>query len=401
MLPRFDPHDQDLDRSPHVIYARYRRHDPVHWGRPFKVGGAGCWYLFRHEHVVSMLKDRRFRRNSVSNGRPAAVDGFAALSDRLLLSLDPPDHGRLRSLVAHAFAPSAVQSLRVVAVETADRLLEKLQAAHCFDVIDDYAAPLSMSVIAALVGLAPDDVDPRLAVWISQFGGGFDLRKDTAVMEDASTAAISMLGYFDNVVATHARSRPGLLNVLITARDTGLLKHEELLSLCVQIVFAGYGTTVAQIGNIVADLWTHPEQRAVLQAHPEMLSGAVNESLRLHGSVQSAAARKPVEDVMLGGVRIAAGQPVIAFVGSANRDELVFERPDEFDITRDTRAAVTFGAGMHYCLGARLARLKCEVAVDALLRRLPHLALAERRPPNRNTNIVLPSLGHLMVVTAA
>ena len=407
VLPRFDPHDQGLRHDPYAVYAAYRRTDPVHWGQPFKVGGAGCWYLFRHDHVVTMLKDRRFRRKSLPDNllgtTPVSGEsgGFAELSGRLLLSLDPPDHGRLRSLVVPAFAPSEIECYRSVAIEAADRLIDKLEATGGFDVIDDYAAPLSMALICAVLGLAADEVHPDLPAWISQFGDGFDLRKEPAAMEKASAAAASMLRYFDAVVAGHGRSRPGLISALIAAREAHQLTQEELLVLCVQIMFAGHGTTVAQVGNMVADLWTHPDQLAMLRAHPELMAGAVNESLRFDGSVQSAAARKSIEDVVLGGVRIRAGEPVIAFVGAANRDPAVFEEPDRFDITRDTGPAVMFGGGIHYCIGTRLTRLECEIAVAALMRRLPNLELAERWSLHRYANVVLPGLSHLRAVTAA
>lgn len=405
-LLRFDPHHEGMRDDPYAVYAFYRRNDPVHWGLPFKVGSAGCWYLFRHDHIASLLKDRRFQRKWTPNGATAPAPlsdnhaGFAQLTDRLLLSLDPPDHGRLRSLVAPAFAPSAIESYRVVAAQAAERLIDNLAVSTGFDVVDDYAAPLSMTVIGTVLGLAADELDPLLPVWISQYGEGFDLRKEPTAMQRASAAAANMLRYFQAVLASHGRSRPGLVTALTTAHDAGQLTNDEMLALCVQVLFAGHGTTVAQIANMVADLWTHPDQLALLHDRPQLMPHAVNESLRFNGSVQSAAARKPIEDVTLGGVRIRAGESVIGFVGAANRDPQIFEQPDRFDITRDTSAAIMFGGGIHYCLGARLARLECEIAVTTLMHRLPNLTLAKNEPLQRHTNIVLPALGHLNVVTA-
>ncbi|CAM4460788.1 Biotin biosynthesis cytochrome P450 [Mycobacterium basiliense] len=407
VLPRFDPHDEGLRDDPYAVYAKYRQTDPVHWGRSFKPSDDGCWYLFRHNHVASMLRDRRLRRKLVPTG-PITSErisdvrvGFAELSGRLLLSLDPPDHERLRSTVAPAFTPSAIEAYRTVTTETADRLIDELDAGEAFDVIDDYAAPLSMTLIAAILGLTADELHPDLPQWVAEFGGGFDLRKEPATMAGANDAATNMLRYFDAAVAGHDRTRPGLISTLITDRDQGRLTHEELLVLCVQIMFAGHGTTVAQVGNMIADLWTHPDQLALLREHPELMADAVNESLRFNGSVQSTAARKPVEDIVLGGAHIRAGQPLIAFVGAANRDPEVFEEPDRFDITRDHGAAIVFGAGIHYCLGARLARLECQIAVATLMRRLPHLALTESLALHRHSNIVLPALVHLKAVAAA
>ncbi|WP_243703705.1 cytochrome P450 [Mycobacterium marinum] len=407
MLARFDPHDQQLRDDPYAVYATYRQADPVHWGQPFKPGDNGCWYLFRHDHVVAMLRDPRFRRKLVpadplASGRVfGAPRGFAELSGRLLLSLDPPHHGRLRSIVAPTFTHSAIESYRMIAAKAADRLIDGLEEATAFDVIDNYAVPLSMILIAAMLGLTADELHPDLPVWVSRFGDGFDLRKEPAAIARADDAAANMLWFFETAAASHDRLRPGLISALIAAREAGQLTHEELLALCVQLMFAAHGTTVAQIGNMIADLWTRPDQLALLRAHPELMAAAVNESLRFNGSVQSTAARKPIEDVTLGGAHIRAGQPVIAFVGAANRDPKVFEEPDRFDITRARGAAVMFGAGIHYCLGARLARLECQIAVGTLMRRLPRLTLTERTQLHRHTNIVLPALLHLKAVTAA
>ncbi|WP_231608706.1 cytochrome P450 [Mycobacterium shottsii] len=150
-MARFDPHDQQLRDDPYAVYATYRQADPVHWGQPFKPGDNGCWYLFRHDHVVAMLRDPRFRRKLVpadplASGQVfGAPLGFAELSGRLLLSLDPPHHGRLRSIVAPTFTPSAIEAYQMIAAKAADRLIDGLDEVAAFDVIDNYAVPLSMT----------------------------------------------------------------------------------------------------------------------------------------------------------------------------------------------------------------------------------------------------------------
>ncbi|MEU7632104.1 cytochrome P450 [Nocardia sp. NPDC049220] len=404
-LLRFDPHDEGLLDDPYKVYARYRRQDPVHWGLPYSPGGSGCWYLFRHDHVLSVLRDRRFRRRQAPGTRkpdvrvPEEHRGFVELSGRLLLSTDPPDHRRLRSVLAPAFTPIAAESYRAVAVEAADRLIDTLGGLSDFDVIDDYAAPVSMAVICAVLGVAEAEVDSRLPGWIAGFGNGFDLRKQSEMMAQAGAAAAELLRYFDTVIAGHDPARPGLLSVLIAAHEAGRVTREELSVLCVQVVFAAHGTTVAQIGNMVGDLLARPDQLALLRARPELIAGAVNESVRFNGSVQSAAARKPTDDVAVGDTLIRAGQPVIGFVGAANRDPAVFVDPDRFDITRDTTAAIGFGGGIHHCLGAPLARLECEIAVGTLVHRLPGLAVGADHLPQRQANTVLSGLRHLKVVT--
>ncbi|MEV6258816.1 cytochrome P450 [Nocardia sp. NPDC051929] len=305
----------------------------------------------------------------------------------------------MRALLAAGFTPGATQRYRALTAHIASRLIDDaLAAAAAFDVIEDYAVPVSIAVICAVLGIAADEIDPQLPEWISAFGRGFDLRKDPSAMRQAGDAGDKLLEYFDYVVTGHDRSQPGVVSVLLDAYHTGRLTGEELLSLCVQIVFAGHGTTVAQIGNTIFDLLTHDDQLVLLRRYPQLISGAVSESLRFNGSVHSAAARKPIEDVVLGDALVRAGQPVIGFVAAANRDPAVFADPNKFDITRDTTLSIAFGSGIHYCLGARLARLECEIAVSTLVQHLPGLALQEQTPP-RHANIVLPSMRNLLVTT--
>jgi cytochrome P450 len=404
-LPRFSPHDVAVQQRPYSVYAYYRRHDPVHWGEPYAPGRQGCWYLFRHEHVVALLRDRRFQRK-VPGPQPA--DGgtqapeehrqYLEVLDRLLLSTDPPAHRRLRTLVSQAFTARAVQGYRPLVQRVADELIDGLARPARFDLIEEFAVPLSWRVITAVLGL-PRDAIGDLRTWITQFGDGLDLRKEQKVLVAASSGTAKLLEYFAGVLAERRKhSRDDLITALLNARDNNhRLSEDELLAMLVQLIFAGHDTTVGQIGATILNLLDNPKQLAVLQRNPALISAAVSESLRYSGSVHTAAARKPIEDVQLGDKMIRAGQSVIAFIAAANRDPDVFPDPDRFDINRDTTTAVPFGAGIHHCLGASLARLESEAAVATLLRRLPTLERTPRSAPRYRANVVLPGIAHLDV----
>lgn len=404
-LTRFDPHHPSMRDEPYAVYRRYRRDDPVHWGQPYAPGAEGCWYLFRHEHVAAMLRDRRFRRKWSTErtarrirGAPPDQRPFLEVLDRLLLSTDPPEHRRLRTLVASAFARRAVESYRPLVRAVADELIDALPRPAQFDVIERLAVPLSFRVISELLG-APTEAAGDLRTWLTRFSDGLDLRKGPATMAAAGAATIQLLDYFGELVARRRpRPRADLISALIGARDhDDRLSEGELLAMIIQLVFAGHETTVGQIGAAVLGLLDNPDQLEIARGDPGLVPNAVNESLRHSGSVHTAAARKPTEDVRIGGKLIRAGEPVIAFIGAANRDPAVFGDPDRFDIRRDTSEAIPFGAGLHYCLGAPLARLEVEVAVGALLRRFPELEVVPGHPPEYRANIVLPGITRLAV----
>ncbi|WP_064745412.1 cytochrome P450 [Pseudonocardia acaciae] len=404
-LVRFDPRNSHVHSEPYTVYERYRRLDPVHWGLPYAPGAPGCWYLFRHEHVVAFLRDRRFHRKwprHASDDRiahaPARQRPFLEVLDRMLLSTDPPEHRRLRTLVGKAFGQRAVESYRPLVRRLAEDLVDALPRPAEFDVVERLAAPLSFTVICAVLGVPTEHTD-RLRTWSARFSDGLDLRKQPDTMAAAGEATVRLLDYFGELVRQRRREpRDDLVSALVSARDDeDRLSEDELLAMIIQLIFAGHETTVAQIGATVLNLLENPDQLALLRADPGLIGNAVEESLRRTGSAHTAAGRKPSEDVRIGDKLIRAGEPVIAFIAAANRDPDVFDDPHRFDIRRDTSAAVPFGAGVHYCLGAQLARLEAETAVATLFRRLPDLQPVPDRPSVYRDNIVLPGIEHLIV----
>lgn len=380
-LERFNPFLPRFTEDPYSFFSWYRARDPVHWGLPQSPGKPGCWYLFKYDDVSALLRDRRFVRrwppapNVPPKSQPNPQSLFQAVCDRWLFSLDPPDHSRLRSLVNKAFSPRIVVELRPRIQEIADSLLDRL--ADSFDLVNDYAFPLSFTVIGDILGVRPEDTQD-FRMWSMAVGDGINLRQGEEGIERANQGTAALLSYFRELVADRRRQpRADLISNLIEARDAGdKLSEEELLAQCIQLIFAGHETTVNHVGNGVLALLLHPEQLELLRQRPALIDSAINELLRFDSPVQTTAARKPVEDVELGGKLIRAGDPVIAFVSSANRDPAVFPEPDRLDITRSGMPHLAFGSGIHTCLAASLGRTEGAIAIETLIRRRPRLRLS-------------------------
>ncbi|WP_431954383.1 cytochrome P450 family protein [Actinacidiphila sp. bgisy167] len=285
--------------------------------------------------------------------------------------LNPPDHLRIRRLVSQAFTPRRVADLREPVRRTAAELLDAVAPEGRADLIAAYAAPLPIRVICDLLGVVPDDRH--------DFRGWTDalVAPDPARPSAAKEATAAMLAYFGQLIE-HKRARPGddLLSAMIAARDDGdRLSEDELMSLTFLVLFAGYENTVHLIGNAVLALLTHPGQLAALRAEPDRTAAAVEELTRWDGPAPLAIRRFPLEDVRLGGVTIPAGETVLLSLAAANRDPARFPEPDRLDLDRSDTGHLGLGHGIHYCLGAPLARLETEVALRELLPRFPRLAL--------------------------
>lgn len=376
-VPSFDPSAPELIDDPYAAYAEWRERDPVHWSER-----ATSWYLFRHADILAMLRDRRFVRRwpvqqgSASEVVPAAgaLRSFAELTRHWLLGVDPPEHTRLRALAQRSFSPTGVGALRfgirALAGELASRLPER------FDLVDDFAYPFSLRVIARVLGVGDHALDD-LRASSAAINEGIAMGRDPEALARANRGADHQATFFQKLIAER-RSRPAddLLTRLVQERDgNNGLDDRELLATCSLIVWAGHDTTANAIANGIVALSRHPEQWRLLRDSPDLLSRAAAEVVRFDSSVQTIPTRRPIEDVELGGRLIAAGQPVTAIIGAANRDPAVFVEPDRFDVRREKAHALFFGAGIHTCLGAALAQIEIEAGLSALLELLPALAL--------------------------
>ncbi len=371
-LARFDPFHPAFVRDPYPVYRRYREADPVHWGLPQRPGAEGCFYLFGAREIEQVLRDPRFVRrmpgaDAKSGSAPESQCAFVEMSKRWLLSCDPPNHTRLRTLVNRAFTAKVAQRLRSRMLQLARGLLDRQLPSGRIELIGDYAFPFSFAVITEILGVAPDEIE-GFRRWSNAVGEGINFRaaeRDTLARASEGTRALT--DYFRTALRRRSAG-DDVLSTLVAARDQhDRIDDDELIAMCVQLIFAGQETTVNTIGNSMLALLQHPLQLARLRAQPELLGRAVRELLRFDASVQTAAARKPVQDVVVGGTRIPAGQPVIAMLGSANRDPEVFEDPETLDLGRTFPRSFSFGLGIHTCLGAFVARAEAEIAISTLL----------------------------------
>ena len=362
--------DDSYYQDPMRLFARLRESCPV---APAWMPDLGrVWIITRYADVRAALTDPRLANKPKDRGGSAS-GGVAGV--HALLNVDPPDHTRLRRLVQTAFTPRRAAQLRPRTAEIAASLLDQLTAGgDVVDLLGGYARPLPITVISELLGVPETD---REWIWVTvtDYGkGGEELQR---VPQE--------LGAYFGLLVTAKRADPGsdLLSALVQAHDNAsdagaeaALTTTELLSAAYHLVMAGFDTTVNLIASGVLALLTHPEQMARLRREPSLLPAAVEELLRFTSPVNHVTPRFTTEDLPIGDVVIPAGEPVLIATSSADRDPAQFPDPDRLDFGRDTSGHVAFGHGLHYCLGAPLARMEAEVALGALLSRFPDVSLA-------------------------
>jgi cytochrome P450 len=379
---RFNPMDPEFVADPYPTYHRLRAEDPVHHSP------LGFWVLTRYEDVVAVLRDPRFAKEAIA-AFVAARFGVAASGIGLsMLDRDPPDHTRLRGLVSKAFTPRVVETLRPRIQQIVDRLLDRAEGTGSMDLIEDFAYPLPVIVICEMLGVPVEDRE-RFKEWGIDIARGLDailLPPDSEVARRSAAARSALTGYFRGLIAERRASpRADMLSALIAAEEAGdKLSEEELLATCILLLVAGHETTVNLIGNGSLALLRHPDQLRRLREDPGLIAGAVEELLRYDGPVQRTA-RMPSEDVTIAGRTIAKGEMVMPFIGAADRDPSQFPDPDRLDITRTDNHHIAFGWGIHFCLGAPLARVEGRIAINTLVQRLPKLALATDKPEYRQS----------------
>lgn len=373
--------EPDVLADPYPLYHRLRAEDPVHWDEEM-----GYWVVTRYADVVAALRDSRLSAArtapSVDDWPPPelheALGPVVRAIMRQMLFLDPPDHTRLRGLVNKAFTPRTVGMMRAHIQHIVDGLLDRMQEAGRteMEVIAELAYPLPAIVIAEMLGVPPEDRDQFL-LWSNDFGLILD---DTTTDEDAMRAmhdVAAFIAYFRRIVAERRDApRDDVLGALIAAEEAGdRLSADELLGNCILLLAAGHGTTTHLIGNGLLALLRHPDQLEMLRADPALGPSAVTELLRYDAPVQSTG-RLVTQEMELGRKTLRAGQRVTVRLAAANRDPAQFPDPDRLDLTRRDTKHLAFGYGIHFCVGAPLARLEGEIAFNTILRRLPGLRLA-------------------------
>jgi pimeloyl-[acyl-carrier protein] synthase len=390
----FNPMAQEFVEDPYPTYRRLREEDPVHQSP------LGFWVLTRYEDVVSSLRDARMVKEPIAAfvaarfGLPAPPTGMG-LS---MLDRDPPDHTRLRGLVSKAFTPRVIEQLRPHIQGIVNRLLDKVEGEPGMDLIEQFAYPLPVIVICEMLGVPVADHE-RFKGWGLDIARGLDailLPPDSPVAERSMHARHALAAYFRELIAERrAAPRDDMLSGLIAAEEAGdKLTEDELLATCILLLVAGHETTVNLIGNGTLALLRHPEQRKRLQEDPGLITTAVEELLRFDGPVQRTA-RIPSEDVTFGGKTIGKGEMVMPFIGAADRDPRQFPDPDRLDLGRTDNRHIAFGWGIHFCIGAPLARVEGQIAINTLLKRQPKLALAAT--PQHRQSLTLRGLTTLPV----
>ena len=359
--------------NPQALYAQMRGEAPIH-GALGPVTGRRFWFFTRYDDCVTVLKDGRFGKEITKHltpeqleGQPIGGEGFEAIN-RHLLELDPPDHTRLRALVHKAFTPRMIENLRPRIQQIADNLLDDIEGEREFDLLAAYGFPLPITVIAELLGVPSADRD-RFRAWTKALLFGMD-------EEQGRVAVLEFTMYMHAMIEERQQTpKDDLISGLVAAEESGdTLDRMELLSMIFLLLVAGHETTVNLIGNGTLALLQHPDQMGLLRDDPTLIKSAIEEMLRYNGPVETPTLRWAFEDVPMGDTVIPQGDIVMPALLAANRDPAHFPDPDRFDIRRELNKHIAFGNGIHYCLGAPLARLEGEIAMNTLLRR-PHLEL--------------------------
>jgi cytochrome P450 len=395
--PLFNPLSPEFIRDPYPHYARLRSTDPMH------LTSHGMYLASRHAEVSLALRDKRFGKDFVERSTrrygPQIMEEpvFRSMS-RWMLQQDPPDHARLRGLVVKAFTARRVEDMRPRIQQVVDQTLDRIVERGHMDLIEDFAFRLPVTIICDMLGIPEDH---REAFYTGSRNGGRLLDPvplSPAEISEANAGHAMAQMYFQQLFELRRKS-PGddLTTQLVQAEEDGSkLSNEELTANIILLFGAGHETTVNLIGNGLLALHRNPDQLALLKANPELITNAIEEFLRYDSSVQMTG-RVALEDIDdLGGKKIPKGESVLCLLGSANRDPAVYpDQPDRLDITRSNVRPLSFGGGIHFCLGAQLARIEAEVAIATLLRRLPDLRLDDAQTPEWRPTFVLRGLKRL------
>jgi cytochrome P450 len=372
----------EFKADPFPVYRRLRETSPVH--RVKLPDGQMAWLITRYDDVVRVLTDERFAKDAfrvLSKEHLARSPWLTKLFTPLLLPLarhmlnrDPPDHTRLRTLVQQAFSPRLVERMRSRIETLADELFDRVRRRGRMDLIADYALPIPTTVIAEMLGVPVADrhkfhrwSSAMLAAGATRFG-----------LLRAMPSAMLFMRYIRQFIKVRRGDlRDDLVSALITAKDASeRLSDDELLSMILLLIVAGHETTVNLIASGTLALLQHPDQLEKLRNDPALIKPAVEELLRFTAPVETATERFAREDVEIAGVKIAHGDLVLAAIASANRDDSQFSNPDTLDIAREPNRHLAFGQGIHFCLGASLARMEGQIAIKALLSHTRDLQLA-------------------------
>ena len=366
---------EDRALNPFPWYRFMRESQPIRYEPRY-----GGWQVFRYDEVLRVLSDYAVFSSAFGGQGPLGSS---------LISMDPPRHRQLRNLVTQAFTPRAVAQLSGRITAIVNDLLDRVITAGRMDVIDDLAYPLPVIVIAEMLGIPQEDRQ-RFKIWSDAVVG--------ASYPEGGNPQAEMSAYFLNMIEQRRHeAKDDLITALLNAQIDGQhLNQQELLGFCVLLLVAGNETTTNLIGNAFLCFDEHPEVMEQLRAEPALMPGAIEEVLRYRSPVQFMY-RRAIADVTLDGHNIRAGQEVLAWIGSANRDERQFPNPDLFDIKRTPNRHIAFGHGIHFCVGAPLARLESKIALTLMLERLQEIKRVRSVPLQATGSAVVYGVQHLPI----
>ncbi len=390
---QFSPLSPEFQANPYPYYEMLRENAPIYFWEPW-----GFWFLTRYEDNVAALKDARFGREidrlftreerGLQPEVPENVRALVEMQQSWMLLKDPPDHTRLRTLVHKAFTPRMVERLRERAQTITDSLIDQALAKGNMDLVADFALPLPVTVIAEMLGVPASDQN-TFHDWSSQLAGTLELTEANEVYERGSAATVEFDAYLRELIAQRRLApQEDLISALVAAEAEGdKLSEDEMVAMCILLLVAGHETTVNLISSGTFALLSNPDQWRKLKAEPALAKSAVEELLRYTSPVQLTS-RIAMEDIEFKGNTFRKGQAVAIMMGAANRDPARFPNPAQLDITRDPNPHIAFGNGIHFCLGAPLARLEGQIAFTTLARRLPNLQALTDDPPYRDTYVL-------------
>lgn len=411
MIDRFTPSAPQLLRNPYPTYARYRDEDPVHWGNASMSSLSGSWYLFRYEDNAAVLSDAAtFASDSATVGIevevPAAFAPIRHIHQRWLGGIDPPDHRRLRAIMAKAFTPRRVEELAGRIWDITSKLVDDALAegTKTIDLWRQMAFPMPMNVIGDALGVKPADWTV-FQKWSQDISDAIDRAGDPETGKRGTDAILGLYAYFENLI-DERRVQPvdDLFTAMISAADDegSPMTKFDAITIAIELGFAGHETTTNGISLALIGLLSQEGtwQRAQEALRDKTRTDALlEELLRYTTPVQRQRWRWAARDTEIAGRRISRGESVVSVLGAANRDPLVFANPDTIDFDRPRKKHLTFGIGTHYCLGSHLAKLELETALRILSDRLPKLELAVPMPELPwNNNFLVPGPVALPVV---
>ena len=389
----FNPLSTETAQDPYPTYAALREKDPVHRSRLMN-----AWMFSRHADIDVILRDHQRFANDPRKGKLSRRQraNLPAEEEFSILFLDPPDHKRLRALVNKAFTPKAVNALEPHIRALLGALLDDIDDPAGFDLMDAVARPLPVIVIAEMLGVPPED-RAQFKTWSDQRARVLEPMIDARERAASNAASKALDAYFGPIIKERrAAPQDDIVSALAQAEEEGdRLTEREMLNMLRLLLIAGNETTTNLIGNGVLALLRHPDQLQRLRDDPSLIPSAVDELLRFDSPVQTDF-RRVLEDCELNGFPLRRRDNIVVLLGAANRDPDVFENPDELDVGRGDRSHLSFGRGIHHCLGAPLARLEGRIVLEMLLERFSQISLLDGQPRFRNS-IVLRGLESLPV----